>query len=347
MTHSLSNSPRVSVVISTYNSADLLKICLGRLECQTVLEQCEVIVIDSGSEHNEYEVCQQASKSFPRLVYERTDKETLYSAWNRALSKARGDYFVNVNTDDALAPDALESFLQALDNDHDAVLAYADCVWSPVPNGSYPWPDTWYRVRYEPYRADAALFYCFTACIQFWRISALKNLGGFEPGLRAVGDYEALCRMVNNGMKAVHIPRPLSAFYQNPQGLSQISTAANEEFLKVRERFRKEIDLSKIFQIDTSKCRARRGAYLSLAVRALDVRIPWIPTPAPDVDYAIHNLQAAADQSCTFRSMLLKWTASLLARGSQGNPVCKSIAQLLLSQLGVILLHGRRFPRVL
>lgn len=341
----ISNQPVVSVVISTYNAFALLRECLKALRFQSALAKLEIIVMDSGSEQAEQEVCRQEAGHFPRFTYERTERESLYAAWNRGLVKARGQYFVNVNTDDALAPDALECFVRAMDEDSDAALAYADCVWSPTPNASYPWPDSWKRVRYEPYAGEMALFYCFTSCTQFWRTSALKSLGGFDPSLRAVGDYEALCRMVYKGMRAVHIPRILSAFYQNPHGLSQKSPAANEEFLRVRGRFRDQVDLSKIFPVDAADTRSRRGAHLSLAMRALDPRIPWHETPHPDVDYATRNLQDAANHSKPLRSMLLRWTASMLPTGHQGSILCKKISQLLLSRFGLLLLHGKRPPR--
>jgi GT2 family glycosyltransferase len=337
--------PRITVVVSTFNSEAWLRECLQQLCKQTAIDLCETVVIDSGSDQDEAGVCREFSKFLPNLIYERTARETLYAAWNRGLSKARGHYFVNVNTDDALAPDAIECFVRAMDEDPDAALAYADCVWSPTPNAPYPWPDAWRKVFYESFRTDTALFYCFTACTQFWRSSALKNLGGFDSGLTAAGDYEALCRITNKGFKAVHIPRVLSAFYQNPRGLSQVSTASNEEFLGVRRRFRDQVDLSKIFPVDAAETRTRRGAHLSLAMRALNPRIPWHETPLPDVDYATRNLQDAADHSKAIRSVFLRWTASMLARGHRGNIVCKKISQLLLSRLGVLLLHGKRLPR--
>ena len=334
-------TPLISIVISSCNSEELLRVALDQLLNQSLINDCEIIVIDSGSVQNEQSVCKEFSNSFRNLNYERTPNEFLYKAWNRGLAKARGQYFVNVNTDDALAPDAIECFVRALEEKSCAALAYADCVWSPVPNAPYPWPDSWKHVRYKPCAAEEVIFYCFTSCTQFWRTSALKSLGGFDPSLRAVGDYEALCRMVNKGMRAVHIPRIL---YQNPHGLSQKSTAANEEFLRVRGRFRDQVDLSKIFPVDAADTRSRRGAHLSLAMRALDPRIPWHETPHPDVDYATRNLHDAANHSKPLRSMLLRWTASMLARGHQGSILCKKISQLLLSRFGLLLLHGKRLP---
>lgn len=337
----IANPPVVSVVISTYNTSALLRECLKALRFQSALAKLEIIVVDSGSEQAEQEVCRQEAGHFPRLTYERTERESLYAAWNRGLAKARGKYFVNVNTDDALAPDALEFFVRAMDNNLGVALAYADCVWSPTPNASPPWPDSWKRVRYTPYAAEMALFYCFTSCTQFWRISALKGLGGFDPELKAAGDFEILCRVVSRGMKALHIPRPLTAFYQNPKGISQASSAANDEFLSVRSRFRREVDLAKVLPVNMSDQIDRRGAHLTLALRSLEVHIPWHDEPVPDVDYAVENLLAAAVLSSSVRRGLIRLSASMVARGALGNAACHRAARMLLSPIGLFLLHGK------
>jgi hypothetical protein len=339
-------NPHISVVVSAFNSENWLRACLQQLVSQTVIDRCEIVVIDSGSQEDEAGVCREFATLLPNLIYERTARETLYAAWNRGLSKARGHYFVNVNTDDALAPDALECFVRAMDEDSNAALAYADCVWSPMPNAPYPWPDSWKRVRYESYAAEMALFYCFTSCTQFWRIAELKRLGGFDPEFKAAGDYEVLCRMVSQGMKALHIPRPLSAFYQNPNGLSQMSSTANDEFLRTRVRFRKEVKLSRLYSVNESGAGDVRGAHLRIAVRSLKPRVPWHDAPVAEVDYAIDNLLAAAMtlSSSSIRSKLLKRAAFMVSQGASGNKACDQQAKMLLSPLGTRLLNGKPLP---
>lgn len=341
--------PRVSIVVSAFNSENCLRKCLQQLLDQSAINLCEVLIIDSGSEQNEGAVCREFSKFLPNLIYERTARETLYAAWNRGLSKARGEYFVNVNTDDALSPDALECFSDTMDRHPNAALAYADCVWPPVPNAQFPWFDSWKTVSYEPYRAETTLFYCFTACTQFWRTSALKRLVGFDPEFKAAGDYEILCRMISQGMKALHIPRSLSAFYKNPKGLSQMSSSANDEFLRTRARFRREVKLSQLYSINESDAGDVRGAHLRIAVRALKPRVPWHDASVAEVDYAIDNLLAAAMtlSPSSLRSKLLKRAAFMVSQGALGNKACERQAKMLLSPIFMRLLNGKPLPQTL
>ena len=104
-----------TVAISTCNSAEYLHARLAELLNQSLDDCFEVVVIDSGSCEDEKSVCASYESKFPRLIYERTERETLYCAWNRALSKASGKYFVNANTDDSFHPDALKCFTVATD----------------------------------------------------------------------------------------------------------------------------------------------------------------------------------------------------------------------------------------
>ena len=115
-------TPLISIVISSCNSEEWLRVALDQLLNQSLINDCEIIVIDSGSVQNEQSVCKEFSNSFRNLNYERTARETLYAAWTRGLSKARGQYFVNVNTDDALAPDAMEHFVRVMDKNPDTAL---------------------------------------------------------------------------------------------------------------------------------------------------------------------------------------------------------------------------------
>lgn len=278
--------PRISVVISTYNSAALLHACLQQMLRQTALAECEIIVIDSGSQQDEAAVCAALRPAFPRLVYERTPRETIYKAWNRALALAQGEYFVNANTDDALHPNALAVLSRGLDEHAEAAIAYGDWVWSDVPNAPFPWHASYRRIKHTPYHPSLALMYCYTGCTQFWRTAKLREIGGFNAGRWAAGDYEALAALVRRRWAAVYAPLEVSAFYQNPAGLSLSSNRSIQEFHEIRNALRQTLEISAIFDVDEADHRSCAAGWMGLAHRALRVCAPWESRPEPDDDYA-------------------------------------------------------------
>jgi glycosyltransferase involved in cell wall biosynthesis len=287
--------PTISIVVSTYNSAEFLRTCLTRLLRQTAIDECEVLVIDSGSEQDEAAVCAALQPHFPFLVCERTPRETVYGAWNRALAKARGRYFVNANTDDALHPKALATLKRVLDEHSEAVIAYGDWVSSSVPNASFPWDASCRYVRHDAYHPSLPLTYCYTGCTQFWRTDKLRELGGFPATRWAAGDYEALTEIVRRRWAAAYVPLPVAAYYQNPAGLSLATNRSIQEFWEIRGLLRETIPISAIYDVDEFDSRQAALGWASLAQRALHVYAPWAPRPEPDCAYAAFAAEKALD----------------------------------------------------
>src|SRR5687768_12897488 len=103
-------NPLVTALVSTYRSEAFMQGCLQDLVEQTLYAQgaLEIVVIDSGSPENERAIVEQFQRRHPRIVYLRTERETLYAAWNRGIGAAGGKYLTNANTDDRHRRDALE-----------------------------------------------------------------------------------------------------------------------------------------------------------------------------------------------------------------------------------------------
>lgn len=113
---------KVSVIVSTYKSAEFIWGCLEDLVTQTLYEkgELEIIIIDSASPENEGEIIQEFQENYPNIIYQRTrERETLYCAWNRAIKLARGSYLTNGNTDDRRCFNALEIMANYLDNNRE------------------------------------------------------------------------------------------------------------------------------------------------------------------------------------------------------------------------------------
>lgn len=275
-----------TVVISTCNSAEYLRCCLEQLLSQSPRESFEVIVIDSESDEDESAICEQYAVRFAALTCVRTPRETLYSSWNRALSLASGRYFINANTDDSLHPGALQMLAKAMDGHRGAALAYGDWMWATVPNADYPWDSSFRRCVHSEYHPTLPLFYAYAGCHQFWRTDKLRELGGFNATYKAAGDYDALCRMALKRWHAVYVPEAISAFYQNPNGLSRSSDTSHREFLEIRDRFRSQASIEDLYDVDPVDAKACAHAWVDLGHRALSLFVPWAEQATPDAEFA-------------------------------------------------------------
>lgn len=288
-------NPVVTVVVSTYSAEALLRPCLEGLTRQTIFSQIEVIVVDSGSPQNEREIAWEFAKKHSNIRYLRTGRETLYAAWNRGLSFARGRYWANLNTDDSLRDDALAILVAALENHSDCALAYGDTAWTTKPNDVFPSPNIIRTVKYPSYAPVETLFYCITGCLQFWRRDSIQKLGGFDASLRCAGDYHATLKMMAARMNAVHVPEVLSLFFQNTTGLTQASDKSATEHLQMMNQFRWDIDIEHIFQVEPGESSSISDGLATLGLHASKFAVPWEDRMSEHMDFAFHCLHRALE----------------------------------------------------
>ena len=114
------SSPRVSVVIPTYNMARFLPETIDSILRQSY-QDFEVIVVDDGSTDNTREVVAQFGS---RVKYVRQENAGPSSAYNRGDDIARGEYELQFDADDLLLEGALEKMLSVMDDAPQAGFCY-------------------------------------------------------------------------------------------------------------------------------------------------------------------------------------------------------------------------------
>jgi len=93
------NTPRISVIIPTFNSAQTLERALQSAFAQT-LSAVEIIVIDGGSSDATLQITQQHRERIAHVVSEKDNG--IYDAINKGLQVATGDWIFILGSDDAL-----------------------------------------------------------------------------------------------------------------------------------------------------------------------------------------------------------------------------------------------------
>jgi Glycosyl transferase family 2 len=289
------SAPLVSVVVSTFDGASLIEGCIDLLERQTIFDQLEIIVVDSGSSQDEDAAIKRRQARYPNIIYVRTRRETIYAAWNRGLALASGKYFANFNVDDWVRADALELFARALEANSESSLAYSNWGTTYVPQSS-PIESPSVLAIHQPYMPAFPLFFCFSGCVQFWRKSCLQALGGFDASFHACGDLDILCRFAASGGVAVFVPEMLEGYFSNPNGVSQASGRSLVEQQSIFRRARDEAEIGKLFQIDESDPASVAGAWTCLGNLALTIRVPWHAGALLDYAFSLDCYSRALDE---------------------------------------------------
>ena len=206
------NTPLVSVVMCTYNRAELLRTAIASLIGQQVDFEYEIVLIDNGSTDHTYEVLRSAIESSPipiRSVIE--PKPGVSAARNRSLRESRGKWIASIDDDEVADPNWLQQLL-ATARTH-GVRCVGGRVALQLPDetiaglspvcrdllgesalGEYERP---YTRRITPGAGNVLI-----------HRSVFEEVGGFDEDAREGGeDYDLFRRTLQAGIKAWYTPR--------------------------------------------------------------------------------------------------------------------------------------------
>ena len=207
---------RFSVITPSYNQASYLEKTI-----QSVLDQdypdLEYIIVDGGSTDGSVEIIRKYEKYLAWWVSERDHGQA--DAVNKGFKRATGDYVGWVKSDDLYEPGALDEAAQALDNNPQAGIVYAD-VRSIDSHGN-----TFNVMRYADYGLDGLL--CFKIIGQpgaFMRRSVLEQAGYLDMAFDLLLDPMLWIRMAMIA-PIVYVPQIWAAARSHPGAKNSIQAA--------------------------------------------------------------------------------------------------------------------------
>jgi glycosyltransferase involved in cell wall biosynthesis/radical SAM superfamily enzyme YgiQ (UPF0313 family)/ADP-heptose:LPS heptosyltransferase/ubiquinone/menaquinone biosynthesis C-methylase UbiE len=208
----------VSAIVSTYNSETFIRGCLEDLENQTIADKLEIIVVNSGSEQNEESSVKEFQKKYDNIVYIKTEREGLYSAWNRAVKAAHGQFLTNANTDDRHSKDAYEIMVKTLIDNPDVALVYGNQIITDTPNPSFENHHVIEMAKRPEFSKERLLFGCCVGSQPMWRKSLHEEFGGFDETLTCAADWNFWLKIAGK-YRFKHIDEFLGLYYRNENGI--------------------------------------------------------------------------------------------------------------------------------
>ena len=200
-------SPKISVVIPSYNQADFIERTL-----LSVLHQgypnLELIVVDGGSTDGTLSILERYRSSITHIISERDDGQS--DALNKGFSLATGDIFGWLNSDDLYLPESFSRVVRAFDGDPARLVVYGDWLYVDINDRvirrETALPFSLGQLKYEGFHANAQSM--------FWRKEVHQEFGQFNTRLHRTMDYEMILRFGHlAGEGAFHlIPEPLGCF---------------------------------------------------------------------------------------------------------------------------------------
>jgi len=174
----------ISVVIPTYNRAEVLERALDSVGRQT-LPPLEVLIVDDGSEDSTSRI---VTERYPGYELLRQSNRGVSAARNRGIRAARGDWIAFLDSDDEWLPKKLAEQVAMLGAEPGCRIVHTDEIW--IRNG----------VRVNPRRRHRkAGGWIFRNCLRLCAISpssalvhrsVFDDVGVFDEGLPACEDYD-------------------------------------------------------------------------------------------------------------------------------------------------------------
>lgn len=178
----------------------------------------EHIVIDAGSKDGTVERIHRESPS-TRII---TAKSSIYEAMNIGLREAQGACIGWLNADDLWSPDALASVARTLEARPESALVIGD----------YEMFDGTRRFHYETHEdvlariREGRMRRWFDVWVNplavFYRTDFLREMGGYDPSYRLVGDWDLWFRAAAKGasVHVAHTGSTLGSFRMHPGSLT-------------------------------------------------------------------------------------------------------------------------------
>ncbi|PKO00793.1 MAG: hypothetical protein CVU42_02895 [Chloroflexi bacterium HGW-Chloroflexi-4] len=207
---------KISAITSTFRGERFIKGCLDDLEAQSIANEMEIIVIDSGSEQNEKSIVADYQTRFDNIVYIRTEKkETVYAAWNRGIKHARGKYITNANVDDRHQAYALEKLSKILDGNEKISLVYSDVAITTQENANFETGQITGYYLFSDFDRLRMYKNCYIGPQPLWRKSLHDKYGYFDPFYTSAGDYEFWLRIAKTE-EFYHLAETLGLYLNSP-----------------------------------------------------------------------------------------------------------------------------------
>lgn len=204
-------TPRVSVIIPSYNCAELVGRAIESVFAQTLAERdlsagasakVDIVLVDDGSTDSTCEAL-SAYMGRPDFHYVYQENRGLPGARNTGIKQARGEFIFLLDADDRIAPNCLERHVEIADREK---ADWVTCDLLRVEGENERVIET--RLPRENALAWA-IEHEFKLNAFFFRRAAIERAGLFDEGQRVYEDIDLYARLLREGAPVSCLAEPL------------------------------------------------------------------------------------------------------------------------------------------
>ncbi|WP_423746388.1 glycosyltransferase (plasmid) [Haladaptatus sp. SPP-AMP-3] len=217
-------APDVSIVTAAYNSAEYIERALESVRRQTVgTDRIEHIVVDDGSTDETASIVESFEAPYLRLVENEENSGNGTVACNRGIERARGEYVVVLDSDDAFLPSLVERSFDAFSTREEVDFVYTD-YYERFPDGERELVETGGDIT-KTVKVGT-----------MHRTDRLEEFGLYNPEM-IFAEYDLLFRYLDAGLAGYHVSEPLFVYHRRRNSQTDDSTRVEAGKSELREKF--------------------------------------------------------------------------------------------------------------
>jgi glycosyltransferase involved in cell wall biosynthesis len=208
-------SPTISIVITVYNREPYLQKAIESVLNQTYRD-FELLIWDDGSTDNSVAIARHYAKLDRRVRVVAAEHRGATGSLKGAFAMTNGTYIGWVDSDDLIAPTALEETKKVLDVNPQVGLVYTDYIVIDE-NDNIIGPGQRCRI---PYSKDRLLVDFMIFNFRLIRRQVFDSSGGIDETCQLIQDYD-VCLRLSEITQVQHIEQPLYYYRKHPQSITQ------------------------------------------------------------------------------------------------------------------------------
>lgn len=212
----MSECPKVSVIIVTYNYAKFLPAAIESVLAQSFTDY-ELIVVDNGSNDNTPEVIERYAGKIKHCRLEKNAGRA--GGKNVGIKMTRGKYIQFLDADDTLLPEKLEKQVRFLEENQEIGIVYSDSMFVNEYGEPMPEASRWYRNRHfkseDSFLKKLVQENFLLTHDGLLRREAVLSSNGFDEQEDLMEDWDFWFRLALGGNQFYLLPEILSTYYKH------------------------------------------------------------------------------------------------------------------------------------
>jgi len=223
---------KISIITTFYKGDDFLDGFLDNITEQTIFDDCELIIVDTGSRGNEKKIISSYARRYNNIKYFRhEDRLKPTVGLNLALKEVTGKYITFAFLDDRKSLDCLESLLSELEGNTKVDLVYGDCLLTDIKNETFDESAATELFDHSTREFSREnMIKCLPGPMPMWRAS-IHEKNGFidQESCDFADDWEMRLRAVSEGSQFKKVDKTVGLCLQGGRSQQTHNVAQRRE----------------------------------------------------------------------------------------------------------------------